>query len=81
MDSMIKKYKNWNKKVSKANTVYKNLRKEISVLNKNDHLKEFPEQRKIIKNLKNSMKKSPSVLRDESKSTATIIYYNRYADE
>jgi len=37
--------------------VYKNLRKEISVLNKNDHLKEFPEQRKIMKNLKNSMKK------------------------
>lgn len=76
---MIKKYKNWNKKVSKANPVYKNLRKEISRLNKNDHLKEFPEQRKIIKNLQNSLKKTPSVLRDES--TATRIYYNRYADE
>ena len=77
MNSLIEKYSNWDKRVSKANPTYIRLRKKISRLEEIEDLDEAT--KKVLLDLKKTMIKTPCVLRDAS--TATRIYYNRYADD
>lgn len=77
MNSLIEKYSNWDKRVSKANPTYIRLRKNISRLEEIEDLDE--EKKKVLLDLKTTLRKTSSVIRDDS--TATRIYYNRYADD
>jgi len=77
MEDLTKKYSDLNKRVSKYNPEYLKIRKLISNIEANENLN--PEQREELKNLKTKLIKIPSVIRDDS--TATRVYYNRYADD
>jgi len=77
MEDLTKKYSDLNKRVSKYNPEYLKIRKLISNIEANENLN--PEQREELKNLKTKLIKIPSVIRDDS--TATRVYYNKYADD
>jgi group II intron reverse transcriptase/maturase len=77
MNSLIEKYSNWDKRVSKANPTYIRQRKIISRLEEIEDPEEAT--KKVLLDLKASFIKTPSVIRDDS--TATRLYYNRYADD
>ena len=101
MNSLIEKYSNWDKRVSKANPTYIRLRKKISSLSGISGLSGLSglcgdvqlctqehrrrnrisrwSNKKVLLDLKAILRKTSSVIRDDS--TATKIYYNRYADE
>jgi hypothetical protein len=77
MEDLIKKNSNLNERVSKGNPEYVKVKKLISKLETNKSLS--PEQIEELKTLKTKLIKIPSVIRDDS--TATRVYYNRYADD
>jgi len=77
MNSLIEKYSNWDNRVSKANPTYIRLRKNITRLEVIEDLDEAT--KKVLLDLKATLIKTPSVIRDAS--TATLIYYNRSADD
>ena len=77
METLIDKYSNPDARVSKANPAYTRVKRKITKLEQAGKL--TPEQIDEHKALKLSLIKIPSVVRDDS--TATRVYYNRYADD
>lgn len=77
MEALTEKYSDWEKKVSRANPPYAVLRREIAKLQKKDSLD--LEQIDKLKNLKLTLSRTPSVIRDDK--TGNRVYFNRYADD
>jgi hypothetical protein len=76
MKDLINRYTN-NRRASKNNPVYSNLRKEIKKLADQDNLS-LIDKTKLIE-LTTKLRKTPSVIR--TMDTGTRVYYNRYADD
>lgn len=77
MNSLIEKHSNWDRRVSKPNPKYLKLRKNISHLEEKENLDKATKE--VLLDLKTKLRKTPSVIKDDS--TATRVYYNRYADD
>jgi len=77
MNHLIEKYSTFDKRVSKHNPLYSQLKKKIAKLsqipNKNKEVREELAQ------LNAQFMKTPSMMRDST--TGTRVYYNRYADD
>lgn len=87
MENLIKKYSNFDKRVSKPNPEYEKLRRQIrkitlgskSCISKSKEPISYLEQKKTLILLNRKLRLTTSVLRDDS--TGCRVYYNRYADD